>query len=118
MKVRIILRVQFWSGLTVIRVIRGPETGLPESDPQSSFIVDNVAARGNVQTECRLSYVEVSLSGHMSFQQPSKEACPKDGRAAIMRENRTSGKEIEMQVNQGCWRRRRKPRRGEGPRKS
>lgn len=32
---------------------------------KDSFIVDNVGALGNVQSERGLTYVEVALSGHM-----------------------------------------------------
>jgi carboxypeptidase D len=41
------------------------EQGFQKPLLKDSFIVDNVGALGNMQSERGLTYVEVALSGHM-----------------------------------------------------
>jgi carboxypeptidase D len=46
-------------------LIGGGRQGFHSSILQDSFIVDGIGALGNKHSERKLTYVEVSLSGHM-----------------------------------------------------
>jgi len=46
-------------------LIGGGKQGFHNPIVQGSFIVDGIGALGNVQSERKLTYVEVSLAGHM-----------------------------------------------------
>jgi carboxypeptidase D len=46
-------------------ILGGGRQGFHSPIVQDSFIVDGIGALGNKQSERKLTYVEVSLAGHM-----------------------------------------------------